>query len=120
MYAPTRLPSLGGPGGQFLVGSNANGESAPSYLRTAPCALPAYVTYAAAGYPHQCIVLIVSGSVPGCVGDISPDGVVNGADLGALLGNWGDTTGLLPGDFNEDGVIDGADLGLLLGAWGDC
>ena len=27
--------------------------------------------------------------VPPCVGDLNEDGVVNGADLGLLLGNWG-------------------------------
>jgi uncharacterized membrane protein len=51
--------------------------------------------------------------------DITGDGVVNGADLGALLGAWGSCPGALcAADLNADGVIDGADLGLLLGAWG--
>jgi hypothetical protein len=40
--------------------------------------------------------------------------VVDGADLGILLGAWG--TGA--GDINGDGTTDGADLGVLLGAWG--
>ncbi|HMN96053.1 MAG TPA: multiheme c-type cytochrome [Phycisphaerales bacterium] len=47
--------------------------------------------------------------------DLNGDGVVDGADLGLLLGAWG-TPG--PGDINGDGIVDGADLGLLLGAWG--
>jgi hypothetical protein len=34
-----------------------------------------------------------------------------------LLGAWA-TAG--PADLNRDGVIDGADLGALLGAWGAC
>ncbi len=46
--------------------------------------------------------------------DLNGDGVVNGADLGILLGAWG-TAG---GDINGDGTTNGADLGLLLGAWG--
>ena len=58
-----------------------------------------------------------------CVGDLNLDGVVNGADLGLLLGAWGvcpgGTTGCI-GDLNNDGVVSGADLGLLLGAWGAC
>ncbi len=47
-------------------------------------------------------------------GDINGDGVVNGADLGLLLGGWGQ-----PGvtDLNGDGITNGADLGILLGAW---
>jgi hypothetical protein len=48
------------------------------------------------------------------LGDLNGDGLVNGADLGTLLGAWG-TPG--PGDFNGDGIVNGADLGTLLGAW---
>ena len=47
-------------------------------------------------------------------GDINGDGLVNGADLGLLLGAWG-TAG--PGDLDGSGFVDGGDLGLLLGAW---
>lgn len=47
-------------------------------------------------------------------GDLNGDGIVNGADLGLLIGAWG-TDG--PGDFNKDGVVDAADLGLLLAFW---
>jgi len=52
--------------------------------------------------------------------DLNFDCVVNGADLGLLLGAWGPCppTGLCLADLNEDGVVDGADLGLLLGEWG--
>ncbi|MFG0274105.1 MAG: choice-of-anchor tandem repeat NxxGxxAF-containing protein [Phycisphaerales bacterium] len=49
--------------------------------------------------------------------DLTGDGVVDGADLGLLLGAWGPCAGC-PADLNGDGVVDGADLGLLLGAWG--
>lgn len=52
-----------------------------------------------------------------CFGDLNGDAVVDGADLGLLLGAWG-TTG--PADLNGDGVVDGADLGLLLSLWGAC
>ncbi|HMN97290.1 MAG TPA: hypothetical protein PKC43_12725 [Phycisphaerales bacterium] len=52
-----------------------------------------------------------------CPGDLNDDGVVDGADLGILLGDWG---GSGPGDLNGDGVVDGADLGALLGYWGPC
>ena len=51
-----------------------------------------------------------------CPEDLNNDGVVDGADLGLLLGSWG-TGGQ---DINGDGVVNGADLGLLLGAWGPC
>lgn len=54
---------------------------------------------------------------PPCLGDINLDGIVGGADLGLLLGNWGFSG---TGDLNGDGIVTGADLGLLLGAWGSC
>ena len=47
--------------------------------------------------------------------DLNADGIVNGADLGVLLGHWG---GSGVGDINGDGVVNGADLGILLGHWG--
>ena len=51
---------------------------------------------------------------PALVGDLNGDGIINGADLGVLLGQWG-TLG--SGDLNGDGIVNGADLGMLLGAW---
>jgi len=56
-----------------------------------------------------------------CLGDLNDDGLVDGADLGLLLGGWGACTSApCVGDLNEDGLVDGADLGLMLGAWGFC
>jgi formylglycine-generating enzyme required for sulfatase activity len=53
-----------------------------------------------------------------CPGDITGNGVVDGADLGAILTTWGAPRG--QGDLNGDGTVDGADLGLLLTKWGPC
>jgi glucose/arabinose dehydrogenase len=47
--------------------------------------------------------------------DLNNDGLVDGADLGILLGNWG---GSGTGDLDNSGTVDGADLGILLGGWG--
>jgi hypothetical protein len=53
-----------------------------------------------------------------CVYDIAgADLVVNGADLGALLANWGNPG---VGDFDGSGAVNGADLGELLANWGAC
>ena len=52
----------------------------------------------------------------GPTADINGDGIVNGADLGLLLGSWGPCAGC-PADINDDGIVNGADLGLLLGEW---
>lgn len=55
-----------------------------------------------------------------CFSDLNGDGVVNGADLGLLLGSWGDCAQSCAADLNGDGVVDGADVGLLLGDWQNC
>ncbi|MFM7798836.1 MAG: hypothetical protein ACKPBA_07610 [Planctomycetota bacterium] len=64
-------------------------------------------------------VEIIPPTAPACPADLNNDGVVNGADLGLLLGAWGPCSGCAA-DLNADGVVNGADLGLLLGAWGPC
>jgi ligand-binding sensor domain-containing protein len=53
-------------------------------------------------------------------GELSGDGVVDGADLGILLSAWGEC---IPGepctaDLSGDGIVDGVDLGTLLANWG--
>jgi hypothetical protein len=54
--------------------------------------------------------------VSNCPADINGDGVIDTADLGILIGQFG-TTG--PGaDINGDGVVDTADLGVLIGDFG--
>ena len=67
----------------------------------------------------QMYAVFMPAAFGGCAADLSTpyDGLVDGTDLGLLLGNWGN-----PGrsDLNGDGQTDGTDLGLLLGAWGPC
>jgi len=52
-----------------------------------------------------------------CPSDLNRDGMVSGADIGLLLGNW-NFFGI--GDLNLDGRVNGADLGIMLGQWGNC
>lgn len=66
----------------------------------------------AAGFTTFAIV-----EVP-CLGDFDGNGMVDGGDLGTLLGFWG--TSDKTTDLNHDGIVNGADLGLLLGGWGPC
>jgi hypothetical protein len=47
--------------------------------------------------------------------DLNGDGTVDGADLGILLGNWGNAGA---GDIDGSGAVDGADLGALVADWG--
>jgi hypothetical protein len=52
--------------------------------------------------------------------DLFPTGTVNGADLGALLSQWGEAPAGTASDLNRDGAVDGTDLGILLAFWGPC
>ncbi|MEC9372186.1 MAG: hypothetical protein VYC34_00005, partial [Planctomycetota bacterium] len=52
-----------------------------------------------------------------CPADLDGDGVVGSADLGALLGAWGQPG---PADFDASGGVGSEDLGVLLGSWGPC
>ena len=54
-----------------------------------------------------------------CPGDFNGDGIVNGADFGALLAAWG-ACSECPEDLDGDGTVSGADVGLILSYWGDC
>jgi plastocyanin len=51
--------------------------------------------------------------------DLNCDGVINGADLASILGDWGCVSTGTPcsGDVNDDGVVDGVDLAEILGGW---
>jgi hypothetical protein len=55
-----------------------------------------------------------------CVGDLFPNGTINGADLGILLSEWGPALPTTASDLNRDGSVDGSDLGYLLSRWGPC
>lgn len=52
--------------------------------------------------------------VPPLEGDFDGDWIVNGTDLGLLLGSWGQPG---PTDLDDSGTTDGQDLGVLLGHW---
>jgi len=55
---------------------------------------------------------------PICASDLNNDSIVDGADLGAMLLEWGHTNS--PADLTGDNIVNGADLGILLLAWGPC
>lgn len=55
-----------------------------------------------------------------CPADIDGDGLVNGSDIGALLGLWGPVGGGTIADLNDDGTVNGVDLALLLADWAPC
>jgi len=54
-----------------------------------------------------------------CPADVTGDGVVDTADLLAVLAAWGPCEGC-PEDINGDGIVSTEDLLILLAAWGEC
>ena len=48
--------------------------------------------------------------------DLTGDGIVNSADLGLLIAEWGVCEDCAA-DFNDDGIVDAADLGAIIAAW---
>ena len=73
------------------------------------------VTYC--GWNLDDVVIEAIVSTAGTPGDLNGDGLVNGADMGLLLAEWGPCAGC-PADLNGDGVVNGADMGVLLANWG--
>ncbi|NBP52483.1 MAG: hypothetical protein EBU70_15120, partial [Actinobacteria bacterium] len=61
---------------------------------------------------HDYAAVVVTSITPAgaCPGDFDGGGLVDGADLGVLLAQWGACPGCQP-DLNGDGIVDGADLG---------
>lgn len=55
-----------------------------------------------------------------CRADVNDDDRVDGADLGRLLIDWGQTSPATVSDLDESGSVDGADLGEMLSNWGRC
>ena len=69
------------------------------------------------------LALTLPATAQSCTGDIFANGIVDGADLGAMLSYWGPRTSdpfSIASDINSDGIINGGDLGLLLSNWGPC
>ena len=67
---------------------------------------------------------ILTGQVPepACTGDLDESGLVDSADLGSLLAEWGDCSKKTAcrADIDGNDRVDAADLGLLIAAWGAC
>lgn len=115
----------------YLGSTCPDGNSSPITCADDTCGLGSDVSFPAIegfqylirlGSPNDeegnaTIVTSCKGSGDPCPEDITGDGLIDGADLGQMLSQWG---GPGTADFNEDGIVDGADLGGLLAAWGDC
>ena len=119
-------------GGGFTVaaaGPDSDGDGYPDSVDNCPAVgNPSQADCDEDGLGDACELLagapdFNANSVPDgceCIGDLFPDGQVNGADLGALLSQWGPASATTVSDLNRDGSVNGADLGYLLSAWGPC
>ena len=115
-----------------IVNRHANStDAACEVIYARELVVPAGATLLTGGCPIYVNEAFIDGKVDdpdavivvgeSCLGDITGDGVVNGADLGLMLGAWGACgEGPCPGDLTGDGVVNGADLGILLAMWGEC
>ena len=65
-------------------------------------------------------VLVFSGNLQACPGDINGDGNIGFSDLTSILAGWGPCEGACPGDLNGDGNIGFSDLTSVLAGWGPC
>lgn len=96
--SPIEVSGPDGPGGSTPIASWSGGGDTGEYLI-------AFST--CAGFVK-----------PLCPGDLNGDGTVDGADLGLLLSDWDEYSGVA--NINGIGPVDGADLGILLSNWGPC
>jgi hypothetical protein len=96
--------------GSFFIGSNPDGQTAPSFLRSASCGLVNPVDTADIGFPGMHIVMNVTGTtdveVPACGApsdvpwlSVSPESGSTGAGEASEVMVSFDSTGLAPGVF---------------------
>jgi formylglycine-generating enzyme required for sulfatase activity len=64
-----------------------------------------------------CSTRMARAQADACASDLDGDGIVAGADLAIVLGNWGPCKSC-DGDVNGDHAVDGIDLAFVLTRWG--
>ena len=89
------------------LNSHGNGNSSASSNNEV------IVAFVVSGAPGEMAGVGIGGIAPS---DLNVDGIVDTADLGILIAQFG-TSGP-DGDINLDGIVDTADLGLLIGEFG--
>lgn len=99
---------------QLYVGNFVNPSMQDGFLGAM-----ANVVWFKSALPDSAVSARYTDAMTSVQGDLTLDGVVNGADLASLLAQWGPCTSLTPcnSDLNMDGVIDGSDLAALLSSW---
>jgi len=129
MFAAAALAGLEAPGGYDLSWNTVDGGGGTS-------SGGAYTLAGTIGQPDAGVAMtggaysVVGGFWPGagpaantCPSDIAPlpsgDGIVNAADLLAVINSWGACPGC-PSDINQDNIVNAADLLAVINAWGPC
>lgn len=72
-------------GATFFIGSNPNGQSAPSFLRSAGCGATEPTDTASIGFPGMQIIMVVNGNVSGGGTPLAPARELPVSSLWALL-----------------------------------
>ena len=73
------------------------------------------------GVPADLNFVITGNVIPvDCAADVTGDGVVDFADLLAILAAWGPCGDICPEDVDRNRVVDFGDLLIVLAAWGPC
>ena len=91
-------------GDVFFPGSNAFGQTAPSYIRAPGCATPDPTTYDTIGFPDVNLVIIANGQTGAvCRADIDGDGSLTIFDFLGFQNLF--DAGDLAADFDGDGVL---------------
>lgn len=102
-------------GGLFLLWASPTVANCVFCGNTAPTSPQVYGSTGT--WTNTCIADSCDDCAPVANPDFNGDGLVDGADLGLVLGAWG-MTDPPTGDATGDGVVDGADLSAVLSAWG--
>ncbi|MCH8824601.1 MAG: hypothetical protein IH984_13955 [Planctomycetes bacterium] len=105
------------------VGSNAEDQTAPGYIRSDACGIPTFIDIAdipdciPCADMHIVNKLIGNSAAPPCPWDLDDNNSVGTSDLLELFAQWG-TAGTA--DFDGSGSVGTADLLILFANWGPC
>lgn len=119
--------------GTVIIGAGNGGNTGPNAFseeterlqvmtgHNAVCPANAFIIYSWLGGAQFYVDLasVEAMSCEGPPGDLNFDGIVDGADLGLMLADWGPCPDCAA-DLDGNDIVNGSDLGSLLGNWGEC
>ncbi len=102
-----------------MRGSNGSSGTADLYTVNKSSGSTTLIGAVANASSYGCYGIGLVPGVAACPADLTNDGIVNPADLAALLAAWGPCQGC-PEDLDDDRMVGASDLAALLAAWGEC